>query len=168
MAKKIIESKCSTNSGNTADPKELCRRADKVVEGAVYLLLALQDIGKHLEDCPFSGETMQICIQSLIEQARSQTALMPTPTDLKAAKHVGALMRDAHAVLDTMYEGADLLDSGCVHAAKRESGAGAIGAAIESLANKAGTAIESAAASMGADEAMFCFYSPSQEAREAA
>ena len=136
--------------------------------GITQPLMTLQDMGEHMKDCPFIGWTIRECIASITANIRIHAALMPTPTDPKAATMVRALLREGQAALDALDEGVELIDTDFDCGMKRGSGVAALGAAIESLALKAGTAFESAAASMGANEMIFCFYeSPKKELKAA-
>jgi hypothetical protein len=156
--------KRSSDSGNIVKAKELVLRVDEVLADIENQLLALQDLGAKMKDCPFIGYTMQECILSLTEKVRVRAAQMPTPTDPKAAKPVRALLREGQAALDAMDDGAELLSSDFDQGMKGCRGAEAFGVGIENLAVKAGAAFESAAASMGADKAMFCFPKQALEA----
>jgi len=147
--------------------KTLSHQADKVLEGIQSPLMAMRDLGEHMKNCPFQGWTMQECIKSLAMTVRARAALMPIPTDPKAAKSVRALLREARLALDELDGGAQLLDDDFDGGVKHHDGAAALGAAIESLTEKAGVAFESAAVSMGADKAMFSFYEPPREAQAA-
>ena len=147
-----------SSSGNTANAKELCHRAEEALHGIVGPLLSLREIGEHLKDCPFNGWTMRECIESLIFRVEERADLMPTSTDPKVAKLVRALLTQAQRALDALDEGATLLDSDYDRGVKHGVGAAAIGAGIQSLAIKAGAAFESVAALlMGAKEPMFYF-----------
>lgn len=158
----------TTKAKQTAGAKELSRRSDNVVMAIGNPLLALRDVGKHMKNSPLTGWTIQECVTSLTERTRIGAALMPIPADAKAAKLVRALMRDGQEALDATDEAAYLIGPDFDAGMKRGDGASIFGFAVESFANKAGAAFESAAALMGANAAMFCFYDPAEKAREAA
>lgn len=152
----------------TVDTKERSRQATEAVSDIAQQLWALRDLGRQMNGCLFSGWTIRQCILTLTESIRSGATPITAPADQKAATQVRTLLREGQTALDAMDEGAELLIDDYDVGVKNLTGATAIGAAIESLAVKAGTAFESAAALMGAEPTGFYFDHPRETTREAA